>query len=370
VSPRKGAGLLVLSLALACGAATPAVAQHDHIALWSTEPGGGALTAEYDFDNRKVRVFQSFCTAGDGPCLFTSVDPAFLAPTEDDEGDEFHPIRDGTRISLEIVAIDAALTLSVSGNRLDAPGKTAALGIMPDIHNHPSWQLLVPKGEIGDYAVSFKLTTTSPLYAESEPFTTIVTNDVPTPAPTPTATPSPTPIPCPGDCNSDRVVTIDELVQAINEALGRQPLTCSGLDADGDGVVTVGEVIAAVGMALGGCPAEPTPAPVDFQRIQDEIFTPSCLGSGCHNARDRAQNLVLEEGEARGNLVGVRPLNFAAASAGLMLVDPGRPETSFLLVKLGNPRPDFGSRMPLDLPPLSGADIEMVRNWIAAGAPE
>lgn len=371
-SPRPRAHRLGAALAVACGALClppgPAAAQHDHIAIWSTENGGGALAAEYDFA-KPIKTFESFCAAGAGPCLYTTINPAFLAPAEDEAGDDLHPVRDGTRISLEIVAIDAALTLSVNGDRLNEPGEAALLGTMPNIHNHPSWQLLVPKGEIGDYEVIFRLTTESLRYAESDTYTAIVTNDVPTPAPTPTATPSPTPRPCPGDCNSDGVVRIDELVRSINEAVGSEPVSCSGLDADADGSVTIDEVIVAVGMALGGCPAEPTPEPVDLRRVQDRIFTPYCLGSGCHNAADRVQNLVLEEGASRASLVGVAPANFAAANAGLLRVEPGRPETSFLLAKLGSPRPEFGSRMPLDLPALSAEEIDLVRNWIAQGAP-
>jgi hypothetical protein len=363
-----GLGILLACIGLLwCG--SEALAQHDHMDLWSTEDGGGRLVAEWDF-GKKIQVFQSFCAPNDGPCLYTSINPAFLAPTEDEPGDDSYRIRDDTRLSLEIVAIDPALTISVNGNRLNAPGRAATLGIMPNIHNHPSWQLLVPKGEIGDYTFSFKFRADSPAYSESEVYTAIVTNDAPTPAPTATATPPPTRVPCPGDCNSDGAVSVGELVEGINEAIGNRPVSCGGLDADAGGVVTIDEVMVAVGMALGGCPAEPTPVPVDFQRIQDEILTPNCLGSGCHNARDRVQNLVLEDGQSRQNLVGVTPANFAAASAGFLRVDPGRPETSFLLTKLQSPRPEFGSRMPLDRPALSAAEIELIRNWILQGAPE
>jgi len=61
--------------------------------------------------------------------------------------------------------------------------------------------------------------------------------------------------PCPGDCNADGAVTVDELVRAVNEALGVQLLSCRGLDANHDVLVTVDEVIVAVRSALDGCPS-------------------------------------------------------------------------------------------------------------------
>jgi len=53
----------------------------------------------------------------------------------------------------------------------------------------------------------------------------------------------------------------------------------------------------------------------------------------------------------------------------VMRVLPGDPEHSYLYWKVtGDPRID-GGRMPLSAPPLGGADIEVLRSWIEAGAP-
>jgi hypothetical protein len=52
---------------------------------------------------------------------------------------------------------------------------------------------------------------------------------------------------------------------------------------------------------------------------------------------------------------------------GRPLVTPGQPEQSLLLQKLG-PTPPCGSRMPIGGAPISDAQLEMVRSWIAAGA--
>ena len=60
---------------------------------------------------------------------------------------------------------------------------------------------------------------------------------------------------CSGDCNQDNVVTIDEVILAINIVLGEAKLDrCAHLDVNGDHLVTVDEVIRAATQALDGCP--------------------------------------------------------------------------------------------------------------------
>lgn len=68
--------------------------------------------------------------------------------------------------------------------------------------------------------------------------------------PIPTATPRP----CRGDCDGSGNVTVDELVLAVNIALGQWHVsTCVNADTNGDGGVKVNELVAAVGVALNGC---------------------------------------------------------------------------------------------------------------------
>ncbi|GIW45409.1 MAG: hypothetical protein KatS3mg077_2691 [Candidatus Binatia bacterium] len=67
-------------------------------------------------------------------------------------------------------------------------------------------------------------------------------------------TSTPTPPRCQGDCNGDGVVTVEELVQMVNIALGSTGVTnCSAGDANRDGEITIEEVVAAVNRALNGC---------------------------------------------------------------------------------------------------------------------
>ena len=54
-----------------------AAAQHEHMDIYSTEPGGGSLVLDWDFDKRVV-TFPVFCAAG--LCLSSTISPAFMAP--------------------------------------------------------------------------------------------------------------------------------------------------------------------------------------------------------------------------------------------------------------------------------------------------
>ncbi len=75
--------------------------------------------------------------------------------------------------------------------------------------------------------------------------------------PTPTATALPTATPpgtCAGDCNGDGTVTVNELIAAVNIALGSAAVeACAACDTDGDGMVSVNELVAAVNKTLNGC---------------------------------------------------------------------------------------------------------------------
>ena len=64
---------------------------------------------------------------------------------------------------------------------------------------------------------------------------------------------------CAGDCDATDSVAVNELVTGINIALGRASLdTCRPFDSNGDALVTVDELIRAVNHALNGCPQNET----------------------------------------------------------------------------------------------------------------
>jgi hypothetical protein len=78
-----------------------------------------------------------------------------------------------------------------------------------------------------------------------------------TPSRTAPPTSTPTPATCPGDCNGDGAVTVDELIQGVQIALGNAPVTrCPAFDINVDGVVTIDELVIAVNDVLTACPAQ------------------------------------------------------------------------------------------------------------------
>ena len=62
------------------------------------------------------------------------------------------------------------------------------------------------------------------------------------------------PPPCAGDCDGNRQVAINELLVGVNIITGAaQTSVCSVLDVDADGTITINELIQAVNNALSGC---------------------------------------------------------------------------------------------------------------------
>ena len=110
-----------------------------------------------------------------------------------------------------------------------------------------------------------------------------------------------------------------------------------------------------------------TPTPGLFPQVQ-EIFNASCIDMFCHDLAFRSGNLVLVEGQSYAQLVDVVPDNAAARNAGLLRVDPGVVDNSFLVIKVEGPPPAMGFRMPFGKDPLSAEQIELIRRWIAEGA--
>ena len=109
------------------------------------------------------------------------------------------------------------------------------------------------------------------------------------------------------------------------------------------------------------------------------ILTPSCAvgGSTCHSAMGTGGGLQLDAAHAYAHLVNVPSTQLPS----VRLVDPGHPETSFLLHKLAGDMytavpgctmntQNCGQRMPMvGGVTLTDAQIELFRQWIAAGAP-
>jgi len=104
------------------------------------------------------------------------------------------------------------------------------------------------------------------------------------------------------------------------------------------------------------------PANSDFQEIQDTVFTPIC--TQCHIGAGAPQGLRLDAANSYAMLV-----NVASNEVGSLLrVNPGNPDQSYIVQKIqGNA--DVGGRMPLGQAKLPQDRIDLIRGWIAAGAP-
>jgi hypothetical protein len=110
-------------------------------------------------------------------------------------------------------------------------------------------------------------------------------------------------------------------------------------------------------------------ATATFATLQRRVFTASCATASCHGAGG-AGGLTLTAGASYASLVGVPATNPVARDAGLLRVVPGDPDASFLLRKLQAAlRPGEGAPMPFVGSALPPASIDLVRRWIAAGAP-
>lgn len=123
--------------------------------------------------------------------------------------------------------------------------------------------------------------------------------------------------------------------------------------------------------------ADPT-VTASFDLMQQRMLTPSCATSGCHaSEKDPSfaqHGLVLAEGVAYQNLVGVDPKNRDAKVDGLKRVKAFASLESLLYHKLNvaashHSGKSYGNPMPLGAPALSDGQIEFVRRWIDAGAP-
>lgn len=152
-----------------------------------------------------------------------------------------------------------------------------------------------------------------------------------------------------------------------------------------DGVARAGEVvdhpamalraaiaILSLGAALSACGDDGGGGDVRLADVQAEVFDVGCTVQSCHSSTTRAGDLVLEAGKSRAELVDVPAVQARAAAEGMRRVVPGDPEASFLLLKCTAPlAADYGEVMPWgNADGLGAEELELLRGWIAAGAPE
>jgi len=114
--------------------------------------------------------------------------------------------------------------------------------------------------------------------------------------------------------------------------------------------------------------ADPTPATrlvtviqaVTLTQLQNEVFTEIC--SGCHPPN---ASMDLRAGHTFASIVNVN----SSEQPALKRVKPGDPDNSYLIRKLNGGPGISGSRMPQGGPALPPSQIQRIRDWILAGAP-
>jgi hypothetical protein len=117
-------------------------------------------------------------------------------------------------------------------------------------------------------------------------------------------------------------------------------------------------------LALCPPPEGPPPASITVRFSQDIaplLERAGCRDLACHGGPFPSSNYDLR------SYAGIFGPGVLAKELGTCDVVPGRPETSFLLEKLGD-SPREGQRMPRDQAPLSTAEIDLIRTWILEGA--
>jgi hypothetical protein len=110
---------------------------------------------------------------------------------------------------------------------------------------------------------------------------------------------------------------------------------------------------------------ETVPARADWAAVRRVFDQAYC--AGCHGGPGPSGGLSLEGRDGEG-LVGVEPRDPVARERRWLRVTPGKPEASFLMYKVTTPPLGAGDRMPPRGAPLSAAQVEVIRRWIADGA--
>lgn len=119
-----------------------------------------------------------------------------------------------------------------------------------------------------------------------------------------------------------------------------------------------------------GCSSDGTaPVSVSWSFDVQPILTTRCATSGCHVAPAPQLGLDLSPDVAYINLVGIAAVELPS----MLRVSPGEPELSYMYHKLAGTHLDVGgqgTRMPSEGPVLDAVELSIVRDWIAAGAPD
>ena len=133
-------------------------------------------------------------------------------------------------------------------------------------------------------------------------------------------------------------------------------------------ILTISLLLAGLACSSGSktsTPATSTTSGVSYSRDIQPIFNNYCIV--CHQGAGQG-GLTLEPNLSYSKLVGVP----STQSTTELRVKAGAPDQSYLLAKLNGTQVQAGgggTQMPQGASPLSQTQINLVQQWIAAGAP-
>jgi hypothetical protein len=116
------------------------------------------------------------------------------------------------------------------------------------------------------------------------------------------------------------------------------------------------------GNPIGSGGSGSTPLTADFASIQANVFTPIC--TKCHIGASAPEGLQLDADHSYALLVGVA----SNEQPSVLRVEPGDPDSSYIIRKLQGTSGISGQQMPLGGPYLPQSTIDVIRQWITAGA--
>ncbi len=134
--------------------------------------------------------------------------------------------------------------------------------------------------------------------------------------------------------------------------------------------ITIVGALLIASIATQNCGAICSPEEASFSKCIEPTLRANCSGSGCHGGEKPAAGLSLE-----GDFYKSIYKKPAVGNPALSLIEPGKPEKSYLFLKLLSEeqlkkygQKISGSQMPLERPKLYDSQIELIRAWIEKGA--
>ncbi len=106
-----------------------------------------------------------------------------------------------------------------------------------------------------------------------------------------------------------------------------------------------------------------------FAAIQKQTIDRTCSIGGCHSGAMPKALLDLSTLKAYSSLMNNPIQNDAGKTRYRALIVPGKPDSSFLYIKITAPKSDEGVLMPERLGKIPDNEIDAIRRWIEKGAP-